>query len=94
MAFVIGLNLSYSISFNIIIRRNGTAIAQQTVTRAGSAGILGAIERFNDSFSYVDTPPVTSGNIVYTVSIQTTTATAVTTVTSEVRWLNVTRFIQ
>ncbi|MEI2467863.1 hypothetical protein V8V74_26880, partial [Niallia taxi] len=93
LAFVIGLNLSYNISFNILIRRNGTLIAQQTVTRSGAAGILGATERFNDSFSYVDSPPV-AGSTTYTVSILTTTTTSVTTVTSEIRWTNVTRFIQ
>ncbi|MDK8641538.1 collagen-like triple helix repeat-containing protein, partial [Niallia taxi] len=80
---------NWALSFNINIRRNGTLITQQTIARSGNTA---GTQRFIGSISFVDVAPAT-GTDTYTVSIQTTIATSVTSATSEQRLINITRFV-
>ncbi|MGG4401550.1 collagen-like triple helix repeat-containing protein, partial [Paenibacillus amylolyticus] len=86
VAVVVGSN--WSIAYNVNLRRNGVLINQLQLSRTGNAsGTL----RFLSSNTYVDTAPATTTN-VYTVSIEFTTTSNVTSASAEVRNINAIRF--
>ncbi|RBN36131.1 hypothetical protein DMN50_37075, partial [Priestia megaterium] len=74
---------------NINLRRDGTLINQLTISRNGNAA---GNQRFLSANTYVDLPP-SSGNSTYTISVQTTVASNVTSIAAEVRGMNIIRFI-
>ncbi|WP_143760388.1 hypothetical protein [Paenibacillus sp. FSL R5-0765] len=79
---------NWSVVYNINLRRNGVLINQLTLARSASpAGTV----RFLSSNTYVDTAPVTTTN-AYTVSVQFTTSSNVTSASAEVRNINAIRF--
>ncbi|WP_458464456.1 hypothetical protein [Paenibacillus sp.] len=79
---------NWNIAYNINLRRNGVLINQSQLSR--SANPAGTI-RFPSSNTFVDTAPATTTN-AYTISIQFTTTTNVTSASAEVRNINAIRF--